>query len=314
MLSITIVITPELAGQAVDLAIVQAGSPFSRRRIRRLLDKGQIHINKQRVRVASTKTKVGDRVVMFYEEGASEHTPTPGQLGADDIIYERGAIIAVNKPAGMLSEAPDHSPERAHVLSLLTQYLDKRDQKPSKLHLCHRLDRETSGILLVGKNQSSTNWLNTQFRERTIAKTYWAIAYGVPAQAEWEINCNLTAIHKEKGRVEATHAGGRPSQTFFKLLKSSPQLGISLIECRPVTGRSHQIRIHLELSGCPIVGDKRYGGQPAKPLPEELARIASEHHLLHAYRLRFRPTPKGEAITLEAPLPKNFGPFVQALA
>ena len=119
------------------------------------------------------------------------------------------------------------------------------------------------------------------------------------------MRCYLSTIGKKTGMVEVVQSGGKPSYTKFKCLASNKEHNVSLIACYPETGRSHQLRVHLQSVGLPILGDKKYGRQSAGNSPDWMSKHFSLHHMLHAYRLDFQ-SPKGESLSVKAPLPKGF--------
>lgn len=205
------------------------------------------------------------------------------------ILYEDGDCIAVDKPAGLLSHASvDKS--RPDAFRLLQQQLETRDGHAPELALLHRLDRDTSGVLLFSKRNHDE--LAGLFRERRVRKTYLGIAAGEPRKRiEWTVRNFLAEEKKGKPpRTISVRSGGLPAVTHFRILAAKN--GLLLIEARPETGRRHQIRAHLRESRLPLCGDTLYGG-PQGP------RV-----LLHASRLEWR---QGEnEIRVESPTPPDF--------
>ena len=180
-------------------------------------------------------------------------------------------------------------------------------QASAPLRLCHRLDKETSGVIVVARTHDSCEWIGQQFKQRQTEKVYHALCYGIPKKGAWNMKCHLSPIQGKSGRVERRFSGGKISYTEFRVLRINRRLGLSLIECRPETGRSHQIRIHLELSGFPIVGDKKYGEQASSnKLPASIAELSYQRHYLHAKSLKLIPSPGDAPVTFNAPYPQNF--------
>jgi RluA family pseudouridine synthase len=223
-------------------------------------------------------------------------------------------VIAINKPPGLPSQATKDQ-SVLHVLPCLEKILKEKGGKKRKLVLVHRLDKETSGILLIADGNERATWLTDQFRDRSVEKIYWAICHGIPKADEFAESAPLTPIDQRTGDVRAVRSGGKPAVTEFRTLAVNKELGLSLIECRPKTGRSHQLRVHLDINGLPIVGDKRYGGAHAKkPLPPALAELTQAHHMLHAARLSFQPAPDAARATLNAAPPERFRKLLEAAA
>ena len=295
-------------GSHVDLALIKANIPFSRRKVRRLLDSGCIYRNGVRVRTASTIVRAGDVIrvdVLETAQPSDANQQTQEQQRTPlTILLHKNGLLALNKPPGLLSEATEKGGVKdVHVIKLLQE---ECPQLGRSLHLCHRLDRETSGILLVATTTEKAAYFNELFRERGIKKTYLALCYGLPQKKHWNVNCYLSPIDRQTGRVSQRHSGGRPSQSTFALVSYSAEHDISLIRCHPHTGRSHQLRVHLAMSGVPIVGDKKYGEGSKKPLSHQMLKLAAQHQMLHAYSLAL-PVNPGEAETLlKAPPPENF--------
>jgi len=227
-----------------------------------------------------------------------------------DILYAEHGVIAFNKPPGLPSQAtPD--PAMPHVLSCLGAYLGSLGRPVPQLVLVHRLDKETSGVILVAEGNERATWLAAQFRDRGVQKRYHAICHGLPPSDEFEVRSHLSEIDRRTGLVRTVRAGGRLAITRFRVLRRLPATGLSLIECQPLTGRSHQIRVHLAGQGFPIVGDKRYGLRQGSPLPPSLAPLAARHHMLHAREIVFSPSPGILEVGIAAEYPPAFAELLR---
>ena len=273
----------------IDKALVKTFPQLSRRIIRRCLDNGSVYINNKRIRVASRLVFSGDRAELYFRQTL----PVP-QLTDDKIIYRDSTIVVVNKPAGLVSQATRVFGNN-HLLAQLNRLLGVTGK------IVHRLDRETSGAIIVALNNRAALELGQQFRQRTIVKQYLALCHGVPPWQQHEEHCYLSAIDKNIGTVRVVpRQHGKLAITRFTSLATSSTHQLSLINCQPLTGRSHQLRAQLYHLGLPIIGDKKYGtrGQPA------FLQI-DDGHLLHAQRLTFMTT-AGEKKTVECQLPDNF--------
>lgn len=302
------------SGKRLDVYLLEKIGDISRRKIRAMIDAGGVYINKKRVRIASRAVTVGDSVRAEYNEVALTKLKTESfSFSENDIFLDDFGIFAVNKPPGLPSQAT-RDQSIMHVIPVLEKFLRQSQRKFKQLILVHRLDKETSGLLLIADGAPRATWLTDQFRERTIKKTYYAVCYGIPSWKTHAEKSPLSEIEKKTGMVRAVRSGGKSALTNFKVLATNTALHLSLIECSPETGRSHQIRVHLELNGYPIVGDKRYGSQGSRSnLPHELASLTGYHHFLHAQKLDFQPGPGLDRIRLEAPMPVNMATFVQSV-
>lgn len=218
----------------------------------------------------------------------------------DIILFENEDFIALNKPSG-ISTLEDRS-DTTNVLSLV------REVYP-QIKNCHRLDKYTSGVLLFAKNPESYRSISLQFQNRQVQKIYHAIVHGQPDFSNHEVNVPL--IIKNTGIVIFDTKRGKESNTFFTTLNKFKSC--SLVECRPVTGRKHQIRIHLKFTKHPIVADKDYGGElmylsqlkRKYVQTKEVERPLIDRMALHAFSLKFQDS-KGQSIAVEAPYPKDF--------
>lgn len=306
------VIGPQQNGMRLDLALVaiKAGD-FSRRKIRAIIDVGGCYLNGKRVRMASKPVRHGDKITLQYSELALKDQKKSNYITTEkDIVFYEQELIGVNKPAGVPAQATvDQSVN--HLGAYLSKYLQSNRITGKTPMPVHRLDKDTTGIMLFALTPKAMDFLTDQFREKTVKKTYLAICFGKPKVKRFEVECFLSAIDKRTGSVEIVRSGGRPSHTAFEVLSSNERLGVCLLRCYPSTGRSHQIRVHLASENLPIVGDKRYGSTSylSRSLIESLQETASHHHFLHAYELEFT-LPSGKRKKINAPLPELMTSFL----
>jgi RluA family pseudouridine synthase len=299
------------SGARLDVFLVAAELGLSRRKIRQVIDIGGVYVNRKRVRVASRQVCRGDKVRVEYSEvtlkkiRAEEPPLTP-----ESLIFEGKGIVAINKPPGLPSQATKDQ-SVLHVVPSVEALFKTMGRPKTSFTLVHRLDKETSGVILVATSKTRATWLTDQFRERTVKKTYLALCYGLAKAKTFTERAYLSEIDKRTGDVKVVRAGGRSAVTHFRVLSQNKELGISLVACYPETGRSHQIRVHLQMNGLPIIGDKRYTAASRATLPQELAELASLHHFLHAYALSFPPAEGAEDIQLTASLPPRFEAFMK---
>ncbi len=200
------------------------------------------------------------------------------------IVYMDEDLVAVHKPAGLLSH-PSADPARPDLVSWLRSQISAE-----KLVMHHRLDLETSGLLVLTRTLKACAPLAQAFEQRRISKTYLAMVKGQPP-ARGQIDQPLAEC---KGRVRSDRAG-KPAVTYFKRLHSKG--GYAILELNPLHGRKHQLRVHCMSRGWPIVGDQLYGGE------------ASERMWLHAWRLQFQHPVSGQALSLECPSSERWGLF-----
>ena len=299
------------SGKRLDIYLLEQIGEISRRKIRSIIDVGGVYVNKKRVRVASRAVTVGDSIRVEYNEVALKKVKTESfEFKEHDLLFNSYDTFAVNKPPGLPSQATKDQ-SIMHVVPLLEKYLRSKQMRHKQLILVHRLDKETSGLILVAEGSKQATWLTDQFRERKVKKTYFAVCHGIPSWTSMTEKSPLSEIDKKSGQVRAVRSGGRSALTHFRVVAVNEDLRVSLIECSPETGRSHQIRVHLEINGHPIVGDKRYGSQSQKSeLPEHLLAMTGYHHFLHAAKLEFQPEAGVKSIQLQAIFPEKMQLFI----
>ena len=223
---------------------------ISKSEARRIIDRGGCAVNSSMVRVASRAIKAGDVIeVGLMEQGRFEELVLPPEA----LLYEDGELIAVNKPAGINTQRTPYQ-LKGTLEYWVSEYFRKQGSN-EPCRVIHRLDRGTSGVMLFPRHKRAAAWLSARFHDNLIEKCYWALVGGRPAQDSWTVDSAI-------GKVGSARYGlvpeGRSAVTAFRLLASNDRY--SLVEARPHTGRTHQIRVHLESSGLPIVGDATYGG------------------------------------------------------
>jgi 23S rRNA pseudouridine1911/1915/1917 synthase len=218
-----------------------------------------------------------------------------------DVLFEDNHCLAVNKPAGLLAQG-DATGDPS-LLEEARAYLKARYRKPGNVFvgLLHRLDRPTSGVVLLARTSKAAGRLSAQFRAGTIGKCYWAIVEGAPREesGEW-----IDTLWKDEAKnvvhvVGQGTPGGQEARLSYRVLGRSART--SWLELRPITGRSHQLRVQLASRGLPIVGDRKYGAGSTLRAADDRPRVA-----LHARSLTFTHPTRSEAISVSAPVPEDW--------
>ena len=293
------------AGQRVDNFLLRVLKGVPRSRIYRLLRKGEVRVNGGRVG-PDRKLTAGDKVrIPPVRTGTVSPTaPSAGLLQTlrDAITFEDERILVVNKPAGLAVHGG--SGISAGLIETLRQLLPEE----RSLELIHRLDRDTSGCVMVAKRRSALRLLQAQLREKTgLAKFYLVVVHGRWVDgARSRIDLPLTRNLLRSGeRISRVAVDGKPSTTLIRVLATSDSL--SLLEAQPITGRTHQIRVHCAASGFPVVGDQKYGVPDRdRVLPGGVPRM-----MLHARRLVIPSWEEGgPAIEIEAGLDAAYVGFL----
>lgn len=282
-------------GQRLDVALSALMPEFSRSQWQRLIRDGHVRLaNGERVK-AGLRLSGGERVVISLPEVVE--TDLEPQAIPLNICYEDRDLLVVDKPAGMVVHpAPGHD-DGTLVNAVLAYCPDLAgvggEKRPG---IVHRLDKETSGLIVVAKNDRALNHLQDQFRRRSIEKRYIALVEGSIHPAEALIDAPIGRDPRQRKRMAVirpgTSATSRPAQTRYRALTFYDDY--TLVECEPLTGRTHQIRVHLAFAGFPIVGDTVYGRRKQ--------RLKIRRHFLHAAGLRFARL-DGVVIDLHAELP-----------
>ncbi|MCX7854989.1 MAG: RluA family pseudouridine synthase [Anaerolineae bacterium] len=294
----TFVLPPEEAGERLDRALAARFPQLSRAQLQRLIRSGAITVNETVVRPAYRLTP-GDRITVTFPE---EPTVRPESLPLD-IVYEDEHLLVVNKPAGMVVHPAARIVSGTLVNALLAHCPQVADVGgPDRAGIVHRLDRETSGLIVVAKNPEAHAALQRQFKRRLVRKTYVALVEGQVSPREGIIEVPIGRDPKDRTRMSVSRTG-RPAITQYRVVEVFPQY--TLLEVRPHTGRTHQIRVHLAWLGYPVVGDRVYGRRRQTLLPDR--------HFLHARELAFTHPVTGEKLVLSAPLPPELTALLHQL-
>lgn len=318
----------EASGRRLDVFLAERLPAFSRAALQRAVDAGQVHVDDAPCR-PSLKLHPGN-IVSVLELEVPRGGPIPQDIPLD-ILYEDDGIVVVNKPAGMIVH-----PAKGHwdgtLAGALAHHFGAMSQRggPSRPGIVHRLDRDTSGVIVVAKNDRAHDALAAQFKARTVEKEYLAIVVGVPQFDRDIINAPIGdhPTEREKKAIRPGHPSAREAVTQYEVVERF--LGYALVVARPKTGRTHQIRLHLNYAGYPVLCDRLYAGRNPKKIFEsgliprdKLRRDASgadeptvrliERHALHAHRLAFTHPTSGERLQFQAPLAADIEQVLLAL-
>lgn len=293
-------VKPRHEGQRIDNFLVRELKGVPKSRIYRLIRKGEVRINKKRCK-PETKLILGDIVRIPPYSGASIKEPgqiTPGLSDylKDNILFENDELLVVNKPAGLAVHGG--SGIKLGLIEALRQI--KTEWK--EVELAHRLDRETSGCLIVAKTADALRSLHQDFKLRVVKKTYQALVYGNWPTETKVVDAKLYRKQLDSGeRLVKVDDNGKEARTRFRVLKRFS--AATLIEAKPETGRTHQIRVHCQSVGHPIVGDDRYVDR--KLIKASPALQKTKALCLHAAEITFQMPSSREFLTVQADIGQN---------
>ncbi len=299
----------EDAGRRLDLYLASRLPDLSRTRIQELIDQGRVHISERLARRAQ-RVMPGDIIDI-------EILPRPPLRAAPeeiplDVLYEDEDVIVVNKPAGMVVHAGAGA-ARGTLVNALLHHFGKLSSLGGNLRpgIVHRLDRGTSGAMVVARNDVAHRLLAEQFRSRAVSKTYVALLHGRMSRDAGTIERPISRDPQRRTRMTARLGHGRAAQTRWRVLL---RLGnLSLIEAEPRTGRTHQIRAHFAAAGHPLVGDTLYGA-PRQVRAGGASLNPLGRVFLHAARLSFAHPRTGATIEVRAPLDPGLREYLKELA
>ena len=307
-------VKPRMVGKRIDAYLSNRYQDYSRSVIQKVIEAGAVLINGSPPK-ASYKVRLDDRITIWLPE-LSDDAPVPEDIPIP-VIHEDDKLVVVNKPPGMVTH-PAKGNWSGTLVNALQFHFDKLsttagDHRPG---IVHRLDRDTSGLLIVAKCDQAHKLLAAQFEARTIAKQYLAIVRGEPSRDSDFIEKPIGPhpIDRERMAIRPPEDGGKEAATFYEVLERFG--GHALVRCRPKTGRTHQIRVHLTHIGHPIVADKMYAGQSRLTVGDlggEGDEVLIERQALHAHRLEFVDPSTNQRIKLEAPIPEDMARTIEAL-
>ena len=295
-----LVIEKEAPRLRLDQFLARELPRFSRSRIQELIRKDFVTVNGSPARPRDL-VRAGDRIIL--NEPPLEKIDIEPQAIPLDVIYDDDDLVVINKPAGLVMHPGAGQRDQTLVNALLHRYPTLSGiggkERPG---IVHRLDKETSGCLVVAKNDEAHRGLSAQFAERNVEKIYLAIIAGKLRRIAGTIKEEIGRHPVDRQRMSVRSGRGREAKTEYRVVISSNEM--TLVECRLHSGRTHQIRVHLQHIGHPVMGDKVYGGRFAKAFPRQM---------LHAWKLGFEHPRTGERKNFEAPLPEDFQKALKSL-
>jgi 23S rRNA pseudouridine1911/1915/1917 synthase len=311
------------AGWRLDRFLAAALPDFSRSRLQQLLEEGAVAIGAQTIKDANHRVKPGDDYVVTVPPTAP--AAPQGQDIPLDVVYEDQDLIVINKPAGLVVHPAAGNPDGTLVNALIAHCGEDAlaiggEARPG---IVHRLDKDTSGLLVAAKTERAMASLAKQFANHTIERAYNAVVWGAPRDSTGMIESQIGRSPFDRKRMAVLRGGGKLARTRYKVIEKfgpGDRPFASLIECRLETGRTHQIRVHLTHLGHPLIGDPRYGRNRTAPRGKSDAELHAfsaaadfPRQALHAFVLGFQHPSLHKTLHFEAPWPADFAELVGAL-
>lgn len=290
------VVKKEEENNRIDRYLSEKSKDFSRVAIQRWIEEEKVLVNDKKTK-PSYKVQENDKISI--EEEKPKEIELKAQEIPLEIIYEDNDIIVVNKPKGLVVHPANGNPDGTLVNAIMAICKDSLSGIGGEIRpgIVHRLDKDTSGILIIAKNDKAHINLSEQIKNHEVEKTYWALVRGIVKENEATIKMPIGRSTKDRKKMAVTK-NGKEAITHFKVLERYVQDNCTLLEVKIETGRTHQIRVHLSQIGYPIIGDTTYSNGKNK--------WGIEGQCLHAKSLKFKHPITGKEMYLEAELPKYF--------
>ena len=319
--TIKILVAKKDHNKRVDLILSKKINFITRTYIKKLIENSQLEINKKTVKTPATKIKTNDEIVInIIEKKESKILPNKIDL---KIIFEDDDLIVINKPKGLVVHPGAGNFENTLVNALMFKYKDNLSSINGKIRpgIVHRIDKDTSGLLVVAKNNLSHSNLSKQFNDHSIKRTYQCLIWGVVRPLSGRIETLICRNPKNRQLMAVSEIKGKTAITNYRTLKvfNTKEIPkISLIQCQLETGRTHQIRVHLKYKGGAILGDQKYGKKNIKfkKINKDFYNILSNisGQVLHARTLEFSHPIKKKWMSFKSTLPDDFKKILNFLS
>lgn len=304
------IVNKEYKGLRIDKFLALSFPEMSRSQIQRLIKSGNVSCDDDIIADNSFKVRVDDSYQVFVPE-AVDADPEPENIPLE-IVYEDEDIIIVNKPAGMTVHPAPGSPNGTLVNALLYHCRDRLSgvggvKRPG---IVHRIDKDTSGLLVVAKNDMAHRHLSEQFFEHSIERTYFALVYGLPNPPAGRIEANIGRSPYDRKKMAIVQTGGKVAVTNYKTIENFKNCA-ALVQCNLETGRTHQIRVHMSSLGCNLIGDQLYVKSKktlAKGIDQDIKKYVNDfpRQALHATTLGFKHPRSNEFVSFSSEFPDDF--------
>ena len=295
-------IDASLVGKRLDETLTSSGFYPSRSVAKKMIVEGKVTINGK---VEKPHYNLRENDLLVALEYSAPKADLAGEDIPLDIVYEDDDVLLINKPVGMVVHPGNGHYEGTLVNALIGREMALSEGDPDRPGIVHRIDKDTSGLLLVTKNDNAYRKIQEQLSTHTMHREYYALVKGIILEDDGKINAPIARDKNRPTRncVDVLH--GKEAITFFHVEKRYTESEVTLVSCRLLTGRTHQIRVHMDYIGHPVIGDPLYGTGNR--------RIYDAGQLLHAYKLTFIHPSSGKEMSFTAPLPEHFEKVLSSL-
>jgi 23S rRNA pseudouridine1911/1915/1917 synthase len=301
MTQLSLSVPADAEGERLDRYLAGEIPNYSRSQIQRLIDEGQVSVPRVKVTKSNVQLRGGDEILVTIPDAAPAR-PEPQDIPLD-ILFDDEDVVVVNKPAGLVVHPAAGNPDGTLVNALLHHVKDLSgiggEVRPG---IVHRLDKGTSGVMVIAKNDAAHRELSRQFHDREIEKEYVALVWGLVQQRK---RIDASIGRDPKNRQKMSTRATRAREAVTRVTWARDLRGLTLVRVAIATGRTHQIRVHLSAIGHPIVGDALYGGVHRRVPGQFRALQRLTRPFLHAEKLAFTHPRTGERLTFVAPLPPD---------
>jgi 23S rRNA pseudouridine1911/1915/1917 synthase len=309
---------PGDAGQRLDRLLAMRLAELSRTRLKHLVEDGRVSLDGAAVTDPSLRVRAGQSFILALPEAVAD-TPVPQAMDLA-ILYEDAHLLVLDKPAGLVVHPAPGNPDRTLVNALLAHCGESLAgiggvKRPG---IVHRLDKDTSGLMVVAKDAAAQAKLSADFAARRVTRAYAAVVWGVPQPRAGEIAGRIGRSPRNRQKMAVLRSGGKAAVTRYRVLRAFKDVA-ALVECRLATGRTHQIRVHMTESGHPLIGDATYGDRRSlgrvRALPSEVRErlIGFPRQALHAMLIGFYHPVSGEYVEFSSPFPNDIGELIKLL-
>jgi 23S rRNA pseudouridine1911/1915/1917 synthase len=310
----TVMVAEDKSGSRLDRLLADALPALSRTRLKVLIEGGRVNAAGRGPVVDPSRRVQGGEAYTVAVPEAAPAAPEPQPMPLD-IVFEDGHLVVVEKPAGLVVHPGAGNPDGTLVNGLLARCAGGLStiggiKRPG---IVHRLDKDTSGLIVVAKTDAAHLALVRQFAEHSVERAYFAVVWGVPHPRHGQVSGAIGRSTANRKKMAVVARGGKPALTRYRVLRTFGDVA-SLIECRPATGRTHQIRVHMTIAGHPLLGDSVYGQgrRRARVLPEPVCNgiAAFNRQALHAYLIGFTHPEDGRRLAFKSVLPHDINELI----